>query len=113
MIGWTIGVFAVAAVGGAIMLWLARVDQPIPLGLAVLHGALAATGLVLLTILVLQGSAAGLATVSLVVFVVAALGGFVLFAQHLGSGSFPVPLGMVHGVAAVTGFALLLVWALG
>lgn len=113
MIGWAIGIFAAAAVAGAVLLMMGRGEKRVPMGLALLHGALAATGLVLLGIPVMQGSAGGLATVSLVVFVLAALGGFVLFGLYLRKGAFPFSLGLVHGLAAVTGFVLLLLWVAG
>lgn len=113
MIGWAIAAFAVAAVGGLVMLVMSRGEKKVPMGLALLHGALAATGLVLLAIPVLGGGAAGLATASLVVLVLAALGGFVLFASYLRTGTFPFSLGLAHGLAAVVGFVLLVVWVVG
>lgn len=113
MIGWAIGTFAAAAVAGAVMLIMGGGERKIPMGLALLHGVLAATGLVLLGIPVVRGGVGGLATASLVVFVLAALGGFVLFGLYLRKGTFPFSLGLVHGLAAVTGFVLLLLWVAG
>jgi len=81
MMGWTIGIFAVAAAGGATTLVMAWKQRTVPMSLALLHGALAATALVLLAIRVLGGGAGELAAVSLAVFVLAALGGFVLFVR--------------------------------
>lgn len=113
MIGWAMGAFGVAAVGGLVMLVMSRGERRVPMGLALLHGLLAATGLVLLGVAVLRGGAGGLATWSLGVLLVAALGGFVLFAQYLRKGTFPFSLGLAHGLVAVVGFLLLVGWALG
>lgn len=108
MLTWAVVCFAAAAVGGLTMIVMRSRDRAVPIGLALAHGAGAAAGLVLLALPVLGGAAPGLATVALVVFVVAAIGGFVLFASHLRTGSFPLGLGLVHGGAAVIAFVLLL-----
>ena len=101
--------FALAALGGIILatLHLKKNDAPIPL--ALVHGLAAAVGLVLLIIAVTQMPSAGLAGVALAIFVIAALGGFVLFAMHLAKKSLPRGLIFVHGLAAVVAFLLLLV----
>lgn len=92
----------------------ARAEQrEVPMSLAVLHGVFAAAGLLLLIIAVLKGTATGLATIALVIFVVAALGGFYLFATHLGKKPLPRPVIFVHGGAAGVAFVLLLLFALG
>lgn len=114
MIAWSIGLFGVAALGGVGLFVLRLRDaEGVPLALAVGHGLLAATALVLLALLVIQGTAAGLATGALVAFVVAALAGFYLLASHLRTGSFPVAPAVAHALVAVTGFVLLVLWALG
>lgn len=105
---WSVVLFAAAAVGGVTMLAMRMRERGVPMALALGHGALAATGLVLLVLAVLSGGGGTLATVALVVFVVAALGGFALFATHLRSGTFPLGLAWVHGGAAVVAFLLLL-----
>lgn len=109
MLTWTVVLFAAAAVGGATMLLMRSRERPVPMGLALAHGGLAAVALVLLAFGVVGGAAAGLATVALVVFVAAALGGFVLFASHLRTGTFSLRLGLVHGLTAAVAFVLLLV----
>lgn len=109
MMSWAVGLFAAAAVGGVVMLLQRRSEKAVPTGLAVLHGLLAAAALVLVAIPVVQGGAAGLVTTALVIFVLAALGGFYLFATHLRTGTFPLGVAVVHGLLAVTAFVLLLV----
>lgn len=101
--------FALAALGGIILaaLHLKKNDAPIPL--ALVHGLAAAVGLVLLIVAVMQIPSAGLAGVALAIFLIAALGGFVLFAMHLTKKSLPRGLIFVHGLAAVVAFVVLLV----
>lgn len=48
---------------------------------------------------------------SIVLFVIAALGGFVLFRKHTQGQLIPKPLMGVHAAAAVTGFVLLVIAA--
>ncbi len=78
--------------------------------MALIHGLLAAAGLVVLIIGVTQMALAGLAGVALVIFVVAALGGFVLFAMHLKKKLLPSALIVVHGLLAVVAFVVLLIF---
>src|SRR5437762_13474561 len=93
--------FALAALGGIILatLHLKKNDAPIPL--ALVHGLAAAVGLVLLIIAVTQMPSAGLAGVALAIFVIAALGGFVLFAIDLLQKPMPWGLMFVHAFVSV------------
>ena len=101
--------FAVAALGGVTMLALRLRGGNPPLGLAALHGLAAAAGLVTLAVGVLGQHEGGAAMVSLALFVVAALGGFVLIATHLKGKVIPLGVVLLHGSLAVAGFAALLV----
>ncbi|HUM11206.1 MAG TPA: hypothetical protein VLT82_09685 [Myxococcaceae bacterium] len=106
--------FALAAVGG---LYMAAVrfrgaERP-PTGIALAHGAAAAAGLIALIVAVTSASGPSLARTALIVFLVAALGGFFLFAQHMQKKALPIPVMVIHAGVAVLGFILLLVAALG
>jgi hypothetical protein len=105
--------FAVAALLGAALATKVLKERPVSLGLAALHGIFAASGLVVLILVVMNAAEAGLGKWSLGIFVVAALGGFTLLSFQLRKKSLPIPLVVVHALAAVTAFALLLVWVLG
>jgi hypothetical protein len=111
----TLVLFAIAAVGGIIMAVMRFGGKPVPpLGLALLHGLLAAVALVLLIIAVTKAAGgSGSSTIALALFLVAALGGFVLFAKHLRKGPLSVPLMVIHALVAVAGFLTLLIGALG
>lgn len=104
--------FAIAAVGGLILAVVRFRGKPYPpFGLAVVHGLFAAAGLVALILAVAQGHAPSRATIALVLFVVAALGGFVLFFTHLRQSALPIWLMVVHALVAVVAFVVLLVSA--
>jgi hypothetical protein len=102
--------FALAALGGVFMASLVFRGKPQPpMAIAIVHGLAAAAGLVALLLAVMGGNVPGLAKAALVGFVVAALGGFVLFAHHLQKKALPRPVVAIHGLVAVVAFAMLLV----
>ncbi len=107
--------FAIAALGGltlAVLRLRGRAD--LPLGLAIVHGLVAAAGLIALIIAIVGATVAGgLSKAALVLFIIAALGGFVLITSHLRTKNVPVPLMLVHAVVAVVAFVLLLVTTVG
>ncbi|MGG3468620.1 hypothetical protein ABES02_14205 [Neobacillus pocheonensis] len=98
-------VFALAALGGLVL--ASREERP--LSVAIIHGLVAATGLVLLIIAVIQGASGTLPLTALVLFVIAALGGFVLFSFHLRNRPLPKGLIFLHGLLAVIGEVLLII----
>jgi len=100
--------FALAAALGLTMLVYLLQDKHIPKGLAILHGPLAVMGLVLLIIYNLQAVKGVWWPVGL--FALAALGGLLLIHKDL-TAKAPKWLGLVHGLVAVAGFLMLLVFA--
>lgn len=112
--------FAIAALGGitlAVMHFRARGKTHPPTSLAMLHGTLAAVALIFLIIGIAataDGFSAGfssLAVLALGLFVLAALGGaYMFFGNHLRGKPLPSPVVVIHGLAAATGFVLLLVY---
>src|SRR6476469_10224647 len=90
--------FAIAAVGWLAMAVMRFRGKPYPpMGLALVHGAVAAAGLIALIALVAQGHGPSRATTALVLFIVAALGGFVLFlGHHVRKAALPIWLVVVH-----------------
>lgn len=102
---------ALAALGGATLLILRikRRANP-PLALAFAHGAVAAAGLLTLAVTVLGSGERGVALWALVAFCVAAAGGLTMvFGFHMRGRLIPVPLALLHGLLAVTGYVTLLV----
>lgn len=108
-----IAIFAVAAVVGLTMAIAAFQGNFPPVPSAILHGVLAAAGLLLLVVAVFVKGAAGPALWALGFFLVAALGGFTL-ALGFHARRKPLPKGLVagHALVAVVGFLLLLAGAL-
>ena len=119
MVLWSAVLFALTALGG---LALAAIHfrgggrEPPPTALALVHGLVAATALVLLVIGALNAGAGSpaLPWISIAVFVAAALGGAYMFlGKHLRGEPLPGKVVVLHGVLAVAGFALLLAFLLG
>jgi hypothetical protein len=102
--------FALAALGGTVLAKQASKGQP-STPLAVGHGLLATAGLITLFVAFVGGTG-GLATAALALFVVAALGGFFLFAQHMRGNTLPRAVIGGHAAAATVALVLLLVAAL-
>lgn len=104
----------IAAVGGLTLVALrVRNDENPPLALALAHGGLAATGLVLA---ILGGVQAGFSAATgggVGLLVLAALGGFALLANQLGGKKIPLALVAGHASLAVLGVTALLLAAFG
>jgi hypothetical protein len=104
--------FGIAAAGGIVLVLMRVANKPLPLPLALVHGALAATGIALLTASVLGSGGPSAARLALGLFVLAALGGFVLFSFHLRKKALPMGVVMIHALVAIAAFLILLSAAL-
>jgi hypothetical protein len=83
-----------------------------PPWIAMLHGLLAGAGVTLLAYASLTAAVPATATIALLLFVLAALGGLVLNLKYEWNRALlPAPLLVGHAVVAVVGFVLLLVAA--
>lgn len=98
---------AIAALGGAALAYLHFTHKARPWALTILHGLLAAAGLLLVALPVIDGSAVNLKT-ALIVLVVAALGGFFLFSFKIRNKPLPSAVVLIHAVVAAVGVVLLL-----
>ena len=107
--------FLLAALGGLAMAGIRfSGNRNPPVWLAMGHGGLAVAGVALLAYAVLAASAGATAMWSLILFLVAAAGGTVLFLSYEWKRELlPVWLVLVHAVVAVAGFLLLVVAVLG
>lgn len=75
---------------------------------AVAHGLFGAAGLIVLILYAARNPSA-LLTTGIIVFVVAAVGGAILFANDLRKKPGPIPLVVIHALAAVVALVLTLV----
>lgn len=107
MLNLAILIFAVAALGGLILaiMHFRGIKRPWPL--TIVHGLGGAAGLVLLLIPVLKGAVSGQAKLAFGLFLLAALGGFLLFAYRLQDRKLPSAVVLIHGGVAVAAFLIL------
>ena len=103
--------FAIAALGGVIMALIrfSGRDYP-PMALAIIHLLFAAAGIIALLAVVFAPGVAVLAKIALILFILAAIGGFVmLFGYHVKSRPLPIFYVIIHGLVAVIAFVLLII----
>lgn len=104
-----IGLFALGALIGMYLLSFVLQSKSTPKAVAFIHGAFVGLALILLISYSLKHGP-GL-TESIVLFVMAALGGAVMIIRDLSGKGIPKWLAVGHGLIAVTGFIFLLVYA--
>ncbi len=109
MIYTAIAIFGMTAILGMYLLSFVLRDKETPKAISMTHGVFAVTGLVLLIVYCFGDSPGPIA--SIVVFSIAAIGGFILIYKDITGQKIPKWLGIVHGVTAVVGFAFLIVFA--
>jgi hypothetical protein len=102
--------FAIAALGGIVMAIMRLGGRELPpMGLAVVHGLFAASGLIALIVALIRYGYSIATVIALLGFLGAAVGGFYLFSLHLKKQALPIPYVIVHGAFAVISFIILLV----
>jgi hypothetical protein len=101
-----ISLFALGAIIGMYLLALVLQKKETPKFVAFIHGAFVAAALILL--IVYSSGNPGFMD-SIVLFIIAALGGLVLITRDLTGKPIPRWLAVTHGLIAVTGFIFLLV----
>jgi len=108
----TIIFFALAAIAGFIILknWLTSVTTSRTT--VYLHGIFAAIALVILIVYAFQNTS-NYPKASIILFVVAALVGFYMFAEDLRKKYSPTWLAVAHALVAIGGFLLLLFFVFG
>ena len=99
--------FAVAAAFGVSLIIPVLQGRTPARALVFTHGGIAALALVLLVVQFFNNPGT-VPQWSVILFVVAALGGFVLFAHDLQKKVIPKPLALIHAGAAVIAFLILL-----
>src|SRR4051812_8090128 len=108
---WAAIVLVLAALGGATMaiIRLSGTPRP-PLWMAIGHGLIAATGVILLAYAAATTGIPYLAQIALGLVILAALGGLTLFIGFdLQKKPLPIPLVLGHGLIALAGVICLLI----
>jgi hypothetical protein len=105
----SIALFALAAVLGLTMLikWLKKEDAP--RGVALIHGMLGATALVILIVYAVAHPEQS-PRISIILFIIAALGGIYMFLRDVMKKTPIIPLAFLHALLAVSGFVTLLMF---
>lgn len=109
MLNVSIILFAVAAVLGLTILLALLKKKETPKPVVYAHGLFAAIALVLLIVYGIKNPG-HFPRLSIILFVLAALGGFYLFFNDMKRKPGPVALAIVHALAAVAGFVTLLLF---
>ena len=109
MIYTAITLFALAAILGMVLLTFVLQGKETPKGIVFSHGPLAAAGLILIIIYAFKESPGPIE--SIILFIIAAGGGFVMVFKDISGKSVPKWLAVIHGLIAITGFIFLLVFA--
>jgi hypothetical protein len=112
MIYAAIVIFLIASVFGLIVASAIVRNQPTPKPMVYLHGLFGAAALAIVVIYVLKNPDNNPA-VSLVLLVIAALGGFVLFARDMSKKPGPLALVIIHALMAVSGVLGLILFVMG
>lgn len=102
-------IFAITAVLGLTIAVPLLQGKPTPKPAVALHGIAAAAGLITLILFAVNNASAPIA--SLVIFIIAAIGGFILLTNDLKKKPGPKALVIIHAGAAVIAFLLLLIFA--
>lgn len=105
-----IAFFSLAAILGMILITYVLQNKNTPKGLAFTHGFMAATGLILLLVYSFYHRPTPIE--SIVLFILAALGGFFLIYKDLTGQPIPKWVAVAHGLIAVIGFVFLIVFVL-
>ncbi len=104
--------FVVAAIFGLMNLIPILQNKPTQKPSVFIHGGVAAVGLLLVILAVAKATGPSPVT-ALILFVVAALGGFVLFGIDMQKKPVPKWLAVLHPVIAAVGLVLLIIFVVG
>lgn len=109
LIYWAISILGFTAIIGMYLLSLILRNKEIPKAATLVHGIFAVLAVILLIIYSIRQETGPI--VSIVVFVVAAFLGIVLNYRDITGKSLPKWLAISHGIVAVAGFAILILFA--
>lgn len=104
-------IFAIAAIFGLLNLIAILSSKQTSKPVVYTHGLFAAIALILLIIFTVN--AAGSSPIlSLILFIIVAIVGFILFARDLSKKPGPKAIALIHGIVAVIAFIILIIFAI-
>lgn len=106
-----IALFVLAAVFGLIILTAILRNQPTPKPVVFIHGGVAALALLIVIYFIVQNNGIGPIT-SLILFIIAALGGLTLFTIDMKNKPIPKWIALLHPLIAVIGLITLIVYVI-
>lgn len=104
--------FIIAAIFGLTVLTAILKNQPTPKSYVFTHGPIAATALIIVIIYAMMGHMHPLLITSIVLFILAALGGLTLFTIDMRKRPIPKFLAVLHPILAVTALVTLIIYVL-
>jgi len=104
--------FLIAALFGFFILTAILQDRPTTKRSVLIHGAFAVSALVLVIIYMLIAGSPPELIISLVLFIIAALGGLTLYSIDLKKKKIPKVLALLHPVIAIAGLIVLIMYVL-
>ena len=111
MLSLAIGLFVIAAVFGLILLIAILRNQTTPKPVVFIHGGFAVMALLLVILFIIRNNGEG-PMVSLGLFILAALGGLILFSIDIRNKPVPKWLAIVHPIAAALGLLTLIFYVM-
>ncbi len=106
-----IGLFAIGALVGLYLLALVLQNKETPKLVTLIHGTFVATALIMLIYYTMNTAPRPVEAV--VLFILAAIGGVVVFYKDISRQPIPKWLAVGHGLIAITGFIFLLMYTFG
>jgi len=103
-----LGFFFVVMLGGISLAVLERRGRVLPLKVSITHGLLGILAIVFLVMQVLDHPDNHAVNMAMVVFILTALGGLLLFAFRASRQRLPLGVVLLHGLFALAGLALLM-----
>jgi hypothetical protein len=107
MLTFTLGLFLLVMAGGATLAVLERRGRALPLKLSAWHGLLGIAAIVLLVMQTVAHPGNHPVNLAIIVFVLTALGGLLLFAFRASKQTLPLGVVVMHAGFAVTALILL------
>jgi len=102
--------FVIAALLGVILLTKILRNQPTPKPVKFMHGIIAGIALLMLVTYVVLGHTSTLLITSLVLFILAAMGGLTLFTLDMSGKRIPRALALGHPALAIISLILLIIY---